>query len=181
MFQFLGGDRSRPARWASVERRIEYFHSGYGHYFLTADEHEIANLDVFNPNGWVRTGYTFRVWDDDDPSLSPTCRFWSDQSFAPKSSHFYTPYEAECATLKTGDTWRFERNAFDLRMPEGTPGSRVCPIDSRPLYRSYNNGLGGAPNHRYTIERGVLDEMISKGWTMEGEAQTQVFACVPAE
>ena len=66
-------------------------------------------------------------------------------------------------------------------MPEGTPGSRVCPIESRPLYRVYNNGLGGAPNHRYTIERRVLDEMVSKGWTMEGEAQTEVFACVPPE
>lgn len=180
VFQFLGGNSTR-IRPLGERLAIEYYHGGFGHYFLSADPHEVMNLDGYNPNGWARTGYAFRVWNDDDPSLAPACRFWSQQSFAPKSSHFYTPYPAECAALKAGNTWGFERNAFDLRMPGGTPGSRVCPTDSRPLYRVYNNGLGGAPNHRYTSERGVLDEMVSKGWTMEGEAQTQVFACVPAE
>ena len=107
------------------------------------------------------------------------CRFWSDQSYAPKSSHFYSPYADECASLKAGSVWRFERDAFLLRIPEGTSGARTCPSGSKPLYRAYNNGQGGAPNHRYTIELALLDQMVAQGWVMEGEAQTKVFACVP--
>jgi hypothetical protein len=44
VFQFLGGDstRIRPLR---ERRAIEHFHAGYGHYFLTANAHEIASLD----------------------------------------------------------------------------------------------------------------------------------------
>ena len=178
--QFQGGDSTR-IRPLAERRAIEYFHAGFGHYFLTADAHEIMTLDHFNPGGWSRTGQTFRVWDDDDPSLRPACRFWSDQSFTPKSSHFYTPYEAECATVRNGSTWRFERNAFSLRTPQGPAGAGSCDGYSQPLFRAYNNGLGGAPNHRYTTQPAVLDEMLAKGWTMEGEAQTGVFACVPAD
>jgi hypothetical protein len=51
----------------------------------------------------------------------------------------------------------------------------------QPLYRAYNNGMSGAPNHRYTTDPAVLDAMIAQGWIMEGEAATRVFACVPAQ
>jgi hypothetical protein len=27
----------------------------------------------------------------------------------------------------------------------------------------------------------LLDQMIARGWIMEGEAATRVFACVPAQ
>ena len=48
-----------------------------------------------------------------------------------------------------------------------------------PLYRLYNNGMGGAHNHRYTTSRATFNTMLSAGWLFEGEAMTQVFACVP--
>ena len=51
----------------------------------------------------------------------------------------------------------------------------------QPLYRAYNNGLSGAPNHRYMTDPALLDQMIALGWTMEGEAGTRIFACVPAQ
>jgi uncharacterized delta-60 repeat protein len=177
VFRFNGGDlaRARPLR----ERiAVEYFHAGYGHYFVTAEAHEIFNLDLIPASGWARTGKSFAVWDQDDPSLVQACRFWSDQSFAPKSSHVYTPHADECALLKAGSTWRFERNAFALRLPQG-PASSECADDARPLYRAYNNASGGAPNHRYTVDPATLDEMIALGWTAEGAANTRVFACVP--
>ena len=41
--------------------------------------------------------------------------------------------------------------------------------------------MSGAPNHRYMIDPRVLDAMIAQGWTMEGEAATRVFACVPMQ
>jgi hypothetical protein len=160
---------------------VEYFHAGYGHYFVTSDIHEIVALDHVAPGGWVRTGRTFSVWDDEDSSLAPMCRFWSDQTWAPKSSHFYTPYGTECATVKNQPEWHFERNAFKVRLPEGLLGARTCPAGSQPLYRAYNNSMTGAPNHRYMTDALLLDQMVAQGWTMEGETQTRVFACVPVQ
>ena len=161
---------------------VEYFHAGYDHYFMTADEPEIAILDAAPERSWVRTGKTFAVFDQillPYMSLVPVCRFWSDQSFAPMSSHFYTPYADECVKAMQDTAWLFERNAFYVAMPAGTSGARTCPSETQPLYRAYNDGKGGAPNHRYTTEPAVLDAMIAQGWVMEGEAATRVFACVP--
>ena len=180
VFQLQGGDASvdRPFR---ERKAVEYFHAAYGHYFVTADEPEIALLDTSPVSGWLRTGQSFDVYDQATAPLVPVCRFWSGQSFAPKSSHFYTPYADECATVKQDPVWLFERNAFYVRMPEGVSGTRMCPSGTQPLYRAYNNGMSGAPNHRYTTDVAVLDAMIAQGWTMEGEAATRVFACVPLQ
>jgi len=178
--QFQGGNLpvAKPLRERSA---VEYMHAGYGHYFLSADPEEVAVLDTSPTSGWTRTGLAINVWDDDDPSLKPVCRFWSDQTWAPKSSHFYTSFESECAAVKTRPEWHFERNAFKVRQPEGPRGARTCPSGSQPLYRVYNNGMTGAPNHRYMTDAALLEQMIAQGWTMEGEAQTRVFACVPLQ
>lgn len=47
------------------------------------------------------------------------------------------------------------------------------------MYRVYNNGLSGAPNHRYAVERAVRDQMVAAGGTAEGTGADVVFACVP--
>jgi uncharacterized delta-60 repeat protein len=179
VLQFIGGN-SAQVRALREGRSIEYFHVGYGHYFVTADAGEIIHLDL-GRDGWTRTGRSFRVWDDDDMTLAPMCRFWSNQTWAPTSSHFYTPYESECVAVMNDPAWTFERKAFSVKLPEGSPGSRSCPAGSQPLYRAYNNGMTGAPNHRYTTDAALLDQMIAQGWSMEGEAQTRVFACVPEQ
>ena len=175
----LEGGSAPLQRLFREARAIEYFHASFGHYFITALDLEIENLDVHAPGGWARTGRSFRVWSHTDSGASPVCRFFSDQAFAPKSSHFYTSYADECELLKRGTVWRHEGTAFFLQQPVGGPGAGTCPAGSRPLYRAYNNGQTGAPNHRYTIEPVVLDDMLAKGWTFEGEAQTRIFACVP--
>jgi len=167
------------------ERRVvEYFHAGYDHYFVTADEPEIAILDAAAEHSWVRTGKTYPIFDQGMLPylrLVPVCRFWSGQSFAPKSSHFYTPYADECVKVMQDTVWMYERIAFYVAMPGGIPGARTCPSRTRPLYRAYNDGRGGAPNHRYTTDPAVLDAMIARGWVMEGEAATRVFACAPLQ
>ncbi len=48
-----------------------------------------------------------------------------------------------------------------------------------PLYRLYNDGKSGAPNHRYTIHTSVRATMIAAGWLPEGMGPNGVFACVP--
>mgnify|MGYP000208009016 CR=1 FL=1 len=40
--------------------------------------------------------------------------------------------------------------------------------------RLYNDGQGGAPNHRYTTLVTIRDAMLAQGWIAEG-----VTACVP--
>jgi len=42
------------------------------------------------------------------------------------------------------------------------------------LYRAYNNGKGGDPNHRYATDHAVIDTMVAQGWVEEG-----VAICVP--
>jgi plastocyanin len=155
---------------------VEYYYADWNFYFVTATPDEIAALDGGAFGGvWKRTGQSFDVWTDATDGALPTCRFFS-TSFAPKSSHFYTPYPAECASLQAGTTWQFEGIAFYLQLP-GDDG--FCPDGSIPLYRLFNNGMGGAPNHRYTNSVTILGQMLANGWSFEGNGTTKVFACVP--
>jgi hypothetical protein len=97
-------------------------------------------------------------------------------AFPPRSSHFYTPFDSECAALKLGIAWQYEGIAFYIEQAE-TLG--ICPVGTIPLYRLYNNGMGGSPNHRYTTSPAIFNQMIAAGWVFEGNGNTFVFACVP--
>jgi len=104
------------------------------------------------------------------------CRFFSGQKFAPKSSHFYTPYASECTTARANPDWIYEGDVMGWRLPDA---SGNCAAGARPLYRVYNNGQGNAPNHRYYTDARLHAEMQFRGWVVEGNGATQVFACVP--
>lgn len=181
LFGLTGGDGAERLLYAEANA-VEYFSASLGHYFVTATSGEIARLDTYGgPNGgdWQRTGRSFRVWTEPALGTKAVCRYFSGSQFAPRSSHFYTPYEGECALLRSGSAWTFEGDVFWLRMPEGVAGARDCPPPLRRVHRAYNNGMTGAPNHRYTDDSRLLDRMLALGWIMEGEAQTRVFACAP--
>jgi hypothetical protein len=120
------------------------------------------------------------VWGRAEDDLRATCRYWSGTSFAPRSTHFYSSSDAECAALRERPEWLFEGDLFGVRLVEGRGLERGCPSATVPLYRSYNNGQGGAPNHRYTTDAGVLAQMVGQGWTAEGELPGRIVACVPA-
>jgi hypothetical protein len=161
---------------AQTATAVEYYYSAWDHYFVTADAAEIAFLDGGGFNGnWVRTGETFTVGARPDAGAVETCRFFS-TTFAPRSSHFYTPFATECASLKTGVDWQFESIAFYLHLADA---SGACPAGTTPLYRLYNNGLGGAPNHRYTRNAATVAQMHGRGWTSEGNGPDATFACLP--
>ena len=164
----------------SIATAVEYHHAAWNHYFITSFIREIALLDAGAFGGaWQRTGQTFNVWQLPWFDTSPTCRYFS-TAFAPKSSHFYSPYANECAILTSNPAWEFEGTAFYLQLPTGSgTGNGFCPEGTTPLYRAYNNGISGAPNHRYTTSQATLNEMLAQGWVFEGEANTEVFACVP--
>ena len=160
----------------SVGAAIEYYHAEFDHYFITAIADEISKLDAGVFVGWVRTGLQFNVYTAAATGASTVCRFFS-TSFAPKSSHFYTPSAAECATVKTNPNWQYEGDVFYLGVG-AADGS--CPAGTVPIYRLYNNGQGGAPNHRYTRDVAVRDQMLAHGWVIEGNGPGLAFMCGPA-
>ena len=144
---------------------IEYFHTGFGHYFMTADPDEIAGLDGGAYGGvFTRTGQTFKARDGPAAGAVAVCRFFT-VAFAPKSSHFYTADPDECAGLKLNPNWQYEKIAFYIQVP--TNG--VCAAGTVPVYRLYNNGMTGAPNHRFTTSLAIHDDFVqNRGWVSEG-------------
>ena len=77
------------------------------------------------------------------------CRFFS-TAFDPKSSHFYTADANECTVVKANKDWKFEAVVFYVPCRRRSDRARSARM---PVFRLYNNGQGGAPNHRFTIER----------------------------
>jgi hypothetical protein len=153
---------------------VEYYHVDFEHYFVTSLPTEIANLDAGRFYGWARTGQTFRVFPLGEAGTSNVCRFFS-EAFAPRSSHFYN-YGSLCTDLKNDPKWQFEGEVFGFRLPDL---SGNCPAATVPLYRFYNNGADGAPNHRFTTSLLVRAQMIAQGWTAEGLGPQVVYVCVP--
>ena len=156
---------------------VEYYHADFDHYFHSAEPVEVGKIDTgLFGNDWNRTFEFWRVWTQPGEGRLPVCRFFS-RGFDPKSSHFYTPYAAECEGLKAGTVWQYEGTVFYVALPDATGN---CAAGTTPLYRAYNDGQGGAPNHRYMISRAIRDEMVAdKKWTAEGSGPDVVFACLP--
>ena len=73
--------------------------------------------------------------------------------------------------------WEYESIAFYLQLPDANGN---CPAGTVILYRLYNNGMGGAPNHRFTTSLVIFNQMLAAGWIFEGDLRTYAFACVPA-
>lgn len=44
----------------------------------------------------------------------------------------------------------------------------TCPAGSIPVYRTFNNGINGAPDHRFTTDIKARDATIAHGWIPEG-------------
>jgi hypothetical protein len=156
---------------------VEYYHGGYGHYVVTASPQEIVALDSGRTPGWTRTGESFGVFELDTAGAANVCRFWSGQTFVPKSSHFYTPIAAECAKVKGNRDWLFEGEVFAMALPDS---AGACAGGTVPLYRLYNDGQTGAPNHRYTTRATIRSQMVGLGWVPEGSG-IGVIGCVPAQ
>ena len=161
---------------AQTQVAVEYYYAVWDYYFVTSFPDEIAVLDGGAFGGvWKRTGQTFNVWSQPVSGTLATCRFFS-TSFAPKSSHFYTPLGPECTTVKNDPNWQYEATAYYLQLPDA---AGACAAGTAVLYRFYNNGMGGAPNHRYTTNVATFSQMRAAGWILEGDGTTGAFACVP--
>ena len=159
----------------ATAQAVEYYYADWDYYFVTAFPNEIALLDggAFNGN-WKRTGQSFKVWTQGSASTPAACRFFS-TALRPRA-RIYTPSASECETVKQNPDWQFEAVAFYMEL---TFANGNCSSGTIPLYRLYNNGKGGAPNHRYTTSQTILNQMIAAGWVYEGNGITRAYACTP--
>lgn len=176
-FTLTGGQLSvqeRASPPAGLARAVEFFHRDFDHYFVTTNPVEIANLDTGRTPGWQRTGQSFAVYAAGDTGRSPVCRFFS-EAFAPKSSHFYAPRGFGCEAVLANPGWQYEGDVFFTPIP-AADGS--CPAGTVAVFRLYNDGMGGAPNHRFTTSEETFAAMHRDGWIAEG-AGVGVGMCSP--
>jgi dienelactone hydrolase len=165
-------DRFEPLPPAPAQAlAIEYYNPSLDHYFMTADPNEVAVLDTQTIPGWIRTGYTFKVYVPDAPFGVSACRFFGRPGIGP-NSHFFTILPNECADVLANPLWIFEGLVFRVDAPDA---SGTCAPDRVPVVRMYNNGKGGQANHRYLTSHSEIGAMLLQGWIIEGT----VFCSLP--
>ena len=164
--QFAGQVQSVPFQVGATEpprdEIVEYYAPSLDHYFVTGFANEEAALDAGTIPGWTRTGNSFPAYATPGAGMATVCRFFGTPGLG-VNSHFYTAFDDECAAVKAMPAWTFEANAFyvDADLAQ-------CPPSTRPVFRLYNNSMGGDPNHRYVTSWPTIDAMQTAGWLLEG-------------
>ena len=161
-----------PPPTANKVPAVEYYHAQIGQFFLTAQADEQYGLDNGLLPGWARTGNAFFVWDAPTGSAQSVYRLFT-VKFANKAAHFYTTSAAErdYNRVENGGNWTYEKVAFFLTPAIGG----ACSPGAVPIYRMFNNGQTGAPNHRFTTSYATyLDFTLNRNWAGEG-----VVFCAP--
>lgn len=151
-------------RVTAIPYAVEYFHDRFGHYFMTSSATEIDKLDAGDFAGWSRTGQRFDVYLSQTAGTAAVCRFFT-TAFGPKSSHFYALRGLGCESTFENRDWQYEGDVYFMRLPDA---SGSCPLATVPVYRMYNDGQGGAPNHRFSTSLEVRAQMLTLGWIPEG-------------
>lgn len=151
---------------ADYQLVYEFYNEDLKHYFRTGAKSEAAGINRGAAGaGWYDTGDYFYGWSAPTDGALPVCRFYGTPGRGP-NSHFYTASAAECELVKRDPGWTYEGTGFyaKLPLPDGT-----CPGDSVPVYRAYNNRWRqNDSNHRFTTNKAVYEQMVSKGWAGEG-------------
>ncbi len=152
---------------------VEFYHAGLDHFFYSGNAAEIAAIEAGQVGpGWARTGKSFRA------VMVPGCyfsttdtvvyRFFGLPGIGP-NTHFFTRDRAECHIVNKTAQWSLEGLPFFATEPR-SDGTCPAPFAQTriPLYRVWRPF--GDSNHRFTTERAVVNEMVSKGWIDEGVA-----------
>ena len=126
-------------------------------------------------DGWTSTGRTFKAYQNEGAGTVAVCRFFT-EAFAPKSSHFYAPRGVGCEEVFNNKDWQYEGDVFYVVVASD---AGTCPADTQPIYRLYNRGQTGAPNHRYTNDPAVRNEMMGRNYQPEGKGAEGVGFCAP--
>ena len=159
---------------------VEYYNPVLDHYFITSVAGEVTLLNARQPpfQDWVPTGLSFKGYANAAAPAGSVaiCRFFN-STFAPKSSHFYAPHGLGCeATIASFPDWKLEDDKlFNALLPDA---GGACPTGTVEVYRLYNSGMGGAPNHRFVTSLAERQTMINKGYVPEGNG-IGVGMCAP--
>lgn len=144
-----------------------------GQYFYAVRAEDKTLLDSIP--AWQRSGKSFK-----SGGYVSACRFYGGKNGGP-NTHFYSADEKECAALKTNPQLSYEGQTFAVNMPlpgANADGTKPCPIDSKPLYRVYNNASASngrfVSNHRYFTDKTDVAAVVAQGWVDEGQVM-----CVP--
>ena len=174
---------SLPPPWVEADvveyvNRADFPAQPDGQFFYASIAAEKTALDAVP--SWSRTGRSFK-----SGGYVTVCRFYGGRNGGP-NTHFYSGDARECNALKRVTTLDYEGQSFAVNMPmppkteaQHQPGAlRDCPLDSKPLYRLYNNAAQSSgrfvSNHRYTTDRADVTAFAAKGWVDEGHQM-----CVP--
>ncbi|WP_374499076.1 S8 family peptidase [Zoogloea sp.] len=140
----------------------EYYNVDIRHYFRTGARSDSAFILAGNAGkGWRDTYDYFLAWRDASSGAQAVCRFYAK---AP-NSHFFTADAKECEDVKGYPGWVYEGIAYYMKVPK----NGVCPSDSVPVHRLYNNRfIFNDSNHRFTTDMDVVTRMTQAGWIYEG-------------
>ena len=169
--QYLTPEAPNPAGQVAV---VEFYNRSLNHYFLTANQDEIHDLDIGVHAGWERTGLRFLAYVGQAPGTNPVCRFYREPSSG--DSHFYSASPAECAATAAEHPkeWIYENPAaFYIQLPDA---KGACPAGTQPLWRFFNRAT---INHRYTAEVVIRDQLRARPsiWIPEGYGPEQTVMC----
>lgn len=158
---------------------VEFYNAGFDHYFITPVAGEIGALGKPPFDDWQPTGRSFNAYANAGAPAGtvPICRFFNDH-FAPKSTHFYAAHGLGCEDVIAGfPDWTLEdAQLFNMLLPDANGN---CPANSIPVYRLYNDGMGGAPNHRFVTAADDRQAMVARGYVSEGFGALGVGMCSP--
>ena len=153
---------------------VEFHNASLDHYFITHAADEIAKLDNGTLKGWARTGLSFKGFATSASGTSAICRIYIPPGKG--DGHFFGRDTTECdGTIARNPTFILESSTFFY---EYSPSLGTCGAGQVPVYRVFSNRADA--NHRYTIDRAVRDQMVTKGWLAEGDGPDVVVTCAPA-
>ena len=140
----------------------EYYNVDIRHYFRTGARSDSAFILAGNAGkGWRDTYDYFLAWRDASSGAQAVCRFYAKGP----NSHFFTADAKECEDVKGYPGWVYEGIAYYMKVPKNS----VCPSDSVPVHRLYNNRfIFNDSNHRFTTDMDVVTRMTQAGWIYEG-------------
>ena len=151
----------------------EYRHAALDYYFVTSRNSEKAVLDGIVD--WQRTGANIVVSRYAVSGGAGVSRYYFDRIAKSESrgSHFYTNLTTEKDVL-------FALNPTNANLPrlpqdEGIDAWALAATsgfcrNGVPVYRLFRGqtNFPDNPNHRFTADKAVYDDFVSRGWTGEG-------------
>jgi len=193
LFRSVGTRANRATNYAGASATlppvpvtaVEFYNATLDHYFLSPLAPDIDALDSGRIAGWNRTGLQFFVFPyaaslPGGAAAVPVCRFYIPPEHG--NSHFFSASSAECATILSlsGSDPNYSGyvyetpQAFFVPLPD--PATGACPAGAAvPVYRLWNQRVDS--NHRYTADRAVKDQMVSRGSVAEGYGPDAVAMC----